>query len=49
VGYRRYWFSETSEKVFCVLEAPSKEAVSVVYREAHGLAVDEFVEVKLSS
>ena len=36
-------------EVFYLLEAPSKEAAIVVYREAHGLAADEIVEVKLSS
>jgi Nickel responsive protein SCO4226-like len=46
VSYLRYWFDEGTGKVFCLVEAPSKEAASAVHREAHGLVADEIIEVK---
>ena len=44
--YLKYWFDEGSGKVFCLVEAPSKEAAEAVHREAHGLVADEIIEVK---
>ena len=49
VKYLRYWFDEQSGKVFCLVEAPSKEAANAVHREAHGLVADELIEVKEGS
>jgi hypothetical protein len=46
VKYLRYWFNEQSGKVFCLVEAPNKEAAIAVHREAHGLVADEIIEVK---
>jgi hypothetical protein len=46
VKYLRYWFDEQSGKVFCLIEAPNKEAAIAVHREAHGMVADEIVEVK---
>jgi peptidyl-tRNA hydrolase len=46
VEYLKYWFDEGSGKVFCLVNAPSKEAAARVHREAHGLEADEIVEVK---
>jgi len=46
VKYHKYWFDEGSGKVFCLVEAPSKEAAEAVHREAHGLLADEITEVK---
>lgn len=46
VRYLRYWFDEGTGKVFCLVEAPSKEAAAAVHREAHGLLADEIIEVK---
>ena len=46
VKYLRYWFDEGTGKVFCLVEAPNKEAASAVHREAHGLVADEVIEVK---
>jgi hypothetical protein len=46
VNYLRYWFDEGSGKVFCLVEAPSKEAAEAVHREAHGLVADEITEVQ---
>ena len=49
VKYLRYWFDEGSGKVFCLVEAPNKEAANAVHREAHGLIADEHIEVKEGS
>ena len=46
VNYISYWFSEDEEAVFCLVDAPSKEAADIVHREAHGLAADEIIEVQ---
>ena len=46
VKYLRYWFDESTGTVFCLCEAPNKEAAEAVHREAHGLAADEIIEVK---
>jgi hypothetical protein len=46
VRYLRYWYDEGTGKVFCLVEAPDKEAAAAVHREAHGLTADEIVEVK---
>ncbi len=46
VKYIRYWFDDKAGKVFCLVDAPSKEAAAAVHREAHGLLADEIIEVK---
>lgn len=46
VNYIRYWFNDNEGKVFCLVEAPNKEAAIKVHSEAHGLVADEIVEVK---
>jgi hypothetical protein len=46
VNYLRYWFDEGTGKVFCLVEAPSKEAAAAVHREAHGVVADDIIEVK---
>ncbi|HEU0027500.1 MAG TPA: DUF4242 domain-containing protein [Ktedonobacterales bacterium] len=45
-NFVQYWFDEAAGKVFCLVDAPSKEAVEAVHREAHGLLADEITEVK---
>ncbi len=49
VNYQRYWFNEEAGEVFCLVEAPNKEAAEAVHREAHGLVADEIVEVQEGS
>jgi hypothetical protein len=49
VNYIKYWFDDHSGKVFCLVNAPSKEAAAAVHREAHGLVADEITEVKEGS
>jgi len=46
VNYLKYWYDEGTGKVFCLVEAPSKEAAATVHKEAHGLVADEITEVK---
>jgi hypothetical protein len=46
VKYLRYWYDESTGKVFCLVDAPNKEAAIAVHREAHGLVADEIVEVQ---
>jgi Nickel responsive protein SCO4226-like len=46
VNVLKYWFDEGTGKVFCLIEAPSKEAAIAVHREAHGLLADELIEVR---
>ena len=45
VKYLRYWFNEAAGKVYCLVDAPTKEAAEAVHREAHGLVADEITEV----
>jgi hypothetical protein len=46
VKYLRYWFDEGTGRVFCLVEAPNKEAAIAVHRAAHGLVADEITEVR---
>lgn len=48
VNYLQYWFDEGTGKVFCLVEAPTKEAAIAVHKEAHGLVADEITEVRQS-
>ena len=41
-----FWHSEKDGAVFCLAEAPSKEAFAAVHREAHGMEADEIFEVR---
>ena len=45
VRYLKYWYDLDTERVFCLVEAPSKEAAEAVHREAHGGVADEIIEV----
>ena len=45
VQYKKYWLDESSGTIFCLVEAPDKEAAIRVHREAHGLVADEIHEV----
>ena len=40
-----YWYSEKDETIFCLCNAPTKEAAAAVHREAHGAEADEIFEV----
>jgi hypothetical protein len=45
VRYLRYWLDEKAGRIYCLAEAPDKEAAIRVHREAHGLVADEINEV----
>jgi Protein of unknown function (DUF4242) len=45
VRYLQYWYDPVSGKVFCLSDAPSKEAALAVHREAHGVEADDIFEV----
>jgi len=40
-----YWIDETRETVFCLIEAPAKDAVVEMHRKAHGLIPHKIIEV----
>lgn len=40
-----YWIDEERESIFCLIEAPSKEAVEELHNKAHGLSPNKIVEV----
>jgi hypothetical protein len=44
--YRHYWVDEQNGKVFCLVDAPNKEAAAATHREAHGLEAHTLYEVK---
>lgn len=49
VKYLKYWFDEATGTIFCLVEAPTKEAAEQVHREAHGLTADEIHKVTENS
>ena len=49
VNYLKYWHDANTGTIFCLCEAPSKEAATRVHREAHGLVADEIFEVQEGS
>lgn len=40
-----YWIDEERENIFCLIEAPSKEAVEEMHSKAHGLVPNKIIEV----
>ena len=40
-----YWIDEGRESIFCLIEAPTKEAVEEMHRNAHGLVPNKVIEV----
>ena len=49
VKYLKYWLDVSSGRIFCLSEAPDREAAIRVHREAHGLLPDEIFEVEEGS
>ena len=45
VKYLKYWLDESAGRIFCLVDAPDKEAAMWVHREAHGLLADEIFAV----
>ena len=46
MSYLRYWFSVATGDVFCLVEAPDKEAVIDLHCAVHGIIPDEIIEVQ---
>ncbi|HYN68766.1 MAG TPA: DUF4242 domain-containing protein [Candidatus Eisenbacteria bacterium] len=46
VNYTHYWVDEESGKVFCLVDAPDREAANQTHREAHGLVAHTLWEVE---
>ena len=46
VEYKQYWIDKDEGVVFCLFEAPSKEAGEAVHRDSHGLLAEEIFEVQ---
>ena len=46
LSYLRYWFSTATGDVFCLVEAPDKEAVIDLHCAVHGIMPDEIIEVQ---
>ncbi len=45
VRYITYWFDGASGTVFCLADAPTKEAAAEVHEKSHGLIAYEIIEV----
>jgi hypothetical protein len=45
VKYLRYWLDSSTGHMFCLVEAPTREAAFQVHREAHGAIANEIYEV----
>lgn len=46
VHFLTFWFNSPGEDAFCLVEAPSKEAVTTVHKHAHGLVPHNIIEVQ---
>lgn len=46
VKFLQYWINEDAGLVFCLMEAPNKEACSAVHAEAHGAMPCNIIELK---
>src|SRR6476646_10720846 len=41
-----YWIDEQRESIFCLIEAPTKDAVKEMHNKAHGLVPNRIIEVR---
>ena len=46
VEFVDYWYSSAEGVIYCLYNAPSKEAGAAVHAEAHGHTADEIIEVQ---
>ncbi|HXV78905.1 MAG TPA: nickel-binding protein [Candidatus Binatia bacterium] len=44
-----YWFDEERGTAFCLIEAPGRETVEAMHREAHGSVPNEIIHVDVST
>jgi AraC-like DNA-binding protein len=42
-----YWIDEERENIFCLIEAPNKQAVEQMHNKAHGLVPNKIIEVNV--
>ncbi|MEI5682179.1 DUF4242 domain-containing protein [Mesorhizobium sp. CGMCC 1.15528] len=49
VKFLTYWFDGQRGTTFCLVDAPDKNAVHCVHRDAHGLVPSEIIEVPISA
>jgi hypothetical protein len=45
VRFLTYWYDPATGKVFCLSDAPNKEAVNAVHGASHGVLADDIFEV----
>jgi Protein of unknown function (DUF4242) len=45
VRFITYWVDEVRSKVFCLVDAPNKDALQKVHDDAHGGVANEIIEV----
>jgi uncharacterized protein DUF4242 len=46
VKFLNYWYNRKDGTIFCLTDAPSKEAANAVHRDGHGMVADEIIEVE---
>jgi class 3 adenylate cyclase len=46
VRYLSYWFDPEAKSVFCLVDAPNREAAEAVHREAHGAMANKIIQVE---
>lgn len=44
-----YWFDESRQSIFCLIDAPSRQAVQDMHGAAHGLMANQIIEVERSN
>ena len=49
VKFLTYWFDQQRGTTFCLVDAPHKDAVTCVHRDAHGHVPGEILEVAISA
>ena len=49
VSFQRYWLDEKAGTIFCLSDAPNREAITKAHKEAHGLLPEETFEVEEGS
>ena len=49
VNFRKYWLDEKQGTIFCLSDAPNREAITKAHKEAHGLLPSETFEVQEGS
>jgi len=49
VNFQKYWLDEEKGTIFCLSDAPNREAITKAHGEAHGLLPSETFEVQEGS